>query len=138
MKRFIVRLSLAFAAVSLLLGMSYGILIGSIGDDPHGKFASYEFFPHHKNDVLRFREGKVRLKTCCGDEDYGLYRKDESGQWIWTFQQQRRPKDRSKWYMTPPRTFLLKRSWFSLEIVEMEAPSVKLSMRSRLFKTWPL
>ncbi len=25
------------------LAVVYGILIGSIGDDPHGKFASYDF-----------------------------------------------------------------------------------------------
>lgn len=138
MKRIFIRIGLATAALSLLLVIAYGIVIGSVGDDPRGKFASYRFFPHHKNDVLRFEDGKVRLETCCGNEEYGLYQKEPSGQWTWIYQHLRRPADRSRWHMTPPRRFLLKRSLFSLEIVDMEDPTAKLSMRSRLLNMWPL
>ena len=138
MKRVVFRLlrigSVVLAAASVL----YLFLICSFTDDPRGMYASWEFFPHHYNDVLRFEDGKVTLETCCGNEAYGTYAKDENGKWVWTHQSQRRPADRSKWHLTEPEYYCLERRFFHLRICCKDRPLVELDMRRRLFNAFPL
>ena len=138
MKKLFRRLILGGIALGLLAGVCYLLAIIALTDNPRGKYASYEMVPHAWTDVLRFQDGKVTRETCCGDETYGTYTQDASGRWIWTHQYQRRPADRTKWHLTPPRRFTLYRSLFSLRIEALDPPAFRLDMRARLFNDFPL
>lgn len=138
MKKLCQRLILGIFALGVLAGFGYMLAIVGWTKNPHGKYASYEFFGHALTDVLRFENGKVTLETCCGNEAYGTYAKDPTGGWIWTQQQQVRPADRAKWHMTPPRRFRLHRSLFFLRIDSLDQPAFQLDMQRRLFNQIPL
>lgn len=69
-------LSAAVPYVALLVGNP---------NDLEGKFASYEFFPHSKSDVLEFQNGLVTMKTCCGNSYAGDY-ETRDGEWVWHHQ----------------------------------------------------
>jgi hypothetical protein len=138
MKTLFRRVTLSGIVLGLLACVGYLLAIIALTDNPRGKYASYEFHPHASTDVLRFQDGKVTLETCCGDQAYGIYTQDDSGQWIWTHQYQKRPADRTKWHLTPPRRFALRRSLFSLQIEALDPPALRLGMRARLFIGFPL
>lgn len=138
MKRILIRTLKIFAAVLVALVVIYLYAIGSLDNDPHGTFASYGFFPHHVNDVLRFEHGKVTLETCCGDEDYGTYEQDSQGWWVWKCQHQMRPADRTQWRLTEPEYYRLHRSLFHLRVELQDRLPFGIDMRRRLFTTWPL
>ena len=129
------------AAATLILAVSgvLAYLVSAIGlsSDPKGKYSSYEFYPHSKKDVLRFADGIVTLETCCGNEAFGSYSRDSSGDWIWVHQYQRRPADPTKWHMTPPQRFVLRRTLSSLQIEALDPPFVRLEMKRRLFNDLP-
>lgn len=138
MKRVAARVLRVGVILMALAAVTYAVAVSSFSDDPRGMYASYEFFPHDQNDVLRFENGKVTLETCCGSEAYGSYARDEHNQWIWTHQFQMRPADRSKWHLTDPEYFTLSRSLFHLRVVPRDKPTFGLDMRRRLFNTLPL
>ena len=137
MKKLFRRLILWSIILLTVAGLGYVLALIALTDDPKGKYASYEFIPHASTDVLRFESGKVTLETCCGNEAYGTYAQDGSGVWIWTYQYQRRPADRTKWHMTPPQRFALHRSLVSLRIEALDPPALRLDMRQRLFNDIP-
>ena len=132
------RLLLGLVVLGLIAVLGYLLAIIALTDNPSGKYASYEFFPHSETDVLRFEDGKVTLETCCGNEAYGTYAQDVSGRWIWTHQFQIRPADRTKWQMTSPRRFILHRSLFSLRVEALDQTALWFDMRRRLFNNVPL
>ena len=138
MKRIIERVLRVGAVLLAALALSYAFAVISFSDDPRGKYASWQFFPHDLNDVLRFEDGKVTLETCCGTDAYGSYARDEHGRWIWTYQIQHRPGYRKKLHLPAPEYFILHRSLFHLRIELRDKHLGTLDMRRRLFNTFPL
>jgi hypothetical protein len=135
-KRFLQRFVIGLACLIAVSGLVYVAFVISLADDPHGKYASYGFFPHHPLDIIQFENGKVKSETCCGDDDWGTYAKDFSGRWVWRYQN----------YITvgskPPKlnaehVFVVRRSLFGIEIRSETDASLHLFMRRRLFKSMP-
>jgi hypothetical protein len=137
MKKHFAKACTVILASAGLAGIVYVLCLVSLSGDPNGKYAGDKFSGHAATDIIRFDAGKVRLETCCGDEDYGTYAKDSEGRWIWTYQYQRRPADRSKWHLSTPQHFILRRSLFNIHIESIEPPSSALTMRTRLFNDLP-
>jgi hypothetical protein len=135
-RKILQRVVVGLACAVALSGLLYLILVISLADDPHGKYASYEFFPHHSLDIIRFENGKVRSETCCGDDDWGTYSKDASGQWVWRYQYHTDawsgpPKP------SPVHEFVIRRSLLGIEIRSETDPSLHLFMRRRLSNSHP-
>jgi hypothetical protein len=138
MKKHLTRVCTVILASAGLASIWCVLCLGSLSDDPHGKYAAVKFSGHAEADIIRFEAGRVRLETCCGDEDYGTYAKDSEGRWIWTYQYQLRPSsDHSKWHLSTPHLFNLRRSLFNIHIESIEPPVAELSMRTRLFNDIP-
>jgi hypothetical protein len=136
------KLAIWTATILVLLGVAgvvgYQMILSGDPTDPEGMYSSYEFFAHDEGDVLEFQNGTVTLRTCCGNDDYGTYRKEKDGTWIWTKQltmttiSDRTPRK------TAPLYFILHPAARSLTIERTDDPSLTLTMGRRLFKKYKL
>jgi hypothetical protein len=94
--------------------------------EPLGSFHSYNIFPHATSDLLTFEGGKVTLRTCCGDETWGTYRKRTDGQWEWTWTMGRRPAGR--WIVQPGA--------FTMTFTDTQT-ATSFTLRRRMFEKIP-
>jgi len=116
----------------------YLILAGSL-EKIDGSYASYEFFPHSKTDVLEFSAGVVMSRTCCGDSEWGTYYLNDNGVWEWEYTGPVMVKGTTS--VNPdadPLYFILRWDRYSLTIERKEQSSAPLRMRRRLFQSIPL
>lgn len=67
----------------LLLTAAYLFAIASFRNDPAGNYLAFKISGHEVNDRFVFKDGRVTIKTCCGDQDYGRYFQTEKGDWVW-------------------------------------------------------
>ncbi len=136
MRKIFQRSVIALTCFVATTGLIYLVLTISFADDPHGKYAGYEFFPHHRNDIIRFENGKVRSETCCGDDDWGTYAKDSTGRWVWRYRDYTKFRDRPP-VLFAENDFVVRRSLFGIEIQSVNDLSKRLFMRRRLFNALP-
>jgi hypothetical protein len=144
MKKKLLLTILALFGAAVLAALGYAVSLWFTSDVPSGKFASYEFFPHDKADVLEYHDGKVMIRTCCGDSAQGTYAREPDGRWIWTFISH-------KWvggsrFADPPvghsvdvtKRFLLRQSPMSLRIENLDDPAEVFNMPRRFLTRYPL
>ena len=95
---------------------------------PAGSFHSFGIFPHDNLDLLTFEAGQVTLRTCCGNSDWGLYRQEPDGRWLWTWPSRNNPATTSTWIVEPGALFMT----FS-----DPQTATSFTMRRRLFEKIP-
>src|SRR5436190_14220331 len=135
MKRKLLLAALALFGTGILAALVYSVSLYISSAGPSGKFASYEFSRHHVADILEYHDGKVTLRTCCGDVPEGTYARETDGRWIWSFIVKvwvggPRSADPSEGhYEDVTRRYLLRQSPMFLRIENLDDPSDVFSMR---------
>lgn len=86
MKRIAIRGLILLLIASVVVVSAYLDILFLRPALPDGMYASFDFIGHDRADVLDFKSGVVTWRTCCGDEDFGTYRREPDGTWVWTFQ----------------------------------------------------
>lgn len=121
--------------VSILIAVVayFALLVGN-PNDLEGKFASYEFFPHSKNDVLEFQNGLVTMKTCCGNTYEGDYQTRDD-KWVWYHQAVMR-RDPPQFRYKEPVKILVEPHLFSLTLRFEDGQTMRLPRR--VFTSIPL
>ena len=71
-------------SIALVIAIPVVATARRLRGEPMGSFHSYSIVAHSPRDLLTFENGSVQWHTCCGDQDWGTYRKDPDGRWIWT------------------------------------------------------
>jgi hypothetical protein len=144
MKRKLVITALVLLGAMVLTAIGYGVAALSLSAEPAGMFASYEFFPHDRLDVLEYRDGKVTSRTCCGDQSMGTYLREADGRWLWTYTE-KRWVGTPRWKADPvgkyekvTRRFVLRPTPLLLHVENLDDPSESWDMRRRLFAKFPL
>ena len=113
------------------VGGVYVLAVASMRSEPSGYVASFSIFPHASNDVLNFSQGTVTLQTCCGDSSYGTYSRMPDGRWIWHLRMGTK---------NPPfaKEILVQSGFLSMSFADTQDPSIKFTLRRRLFEKLPL
>jgi len=99
--------------------------------DPSGYVASYALFNHDPCDVLSFTEGKVMLRTCCGDEDWGTYFRSSEDVWIWRETRQVKNKE------VTLQEHIIQPHAFSVTFIDSKDSSKSITLNRRIFLTIP-
>jgi hypothetical protein len=133
-KKFVIRILIALLGLALLTPIIYTVVRAGDPDVPGGMYASFEFFGHAQADVMEFKSGKVMLRTCCGNESFGSYHQENDDRWIWIFQRELRPADRSKWRLSDPIRFVVIPERFAITIEAEDKSSPPLRMPRRVFE----
>lgn len=134
MKKLIIRSLIALVVLAALLPVVYTVVRAGDPNIPSGMYSSFEFFGHAEADVLEFENGRVMLRTCCGNEPFGSYHQEAGGSWIWVYQQESRPADRSKWRLSDPVRFIVTPERFAITIEAEDKTSPPLRMPRRVFE----
>ena len=133
------KLILWVACVVFTLMGIYVMALVSFGDEPKGRFASWDIFPHNKGDVIEFDHDTVMLLTCCGDEAWGTYSRRSDGVWIWQLSDKRRyvvtpdGKEHPFWETLPGSVERVQKTTHE---VEVHAAPFAIELRCKTSKTY--
>ena len=134
MKKLAICILIALVALGLLTPIVYTLARAGNPDDPGGMYASFEFFGHAQADIVEFENGEVMLRTCCGNESFGSFHQENDGRWIWIYQRELRPADRSRWGLSNPIRFVVIPERFAITIEAEDKSSPPLRMPRRVFE----
>lgn len=114
------------------LGIAAAYVVALVGlrSEPSGYVASYSVFPHATTDIFDFSHGTVTLRTCCGNSSWGTYSRSSDGAWIWHLRYGTRRRT--------TREIRVQSGFFSMTFTVIEDPSVKFTLRRRVFANYPL
>ncbi|MBL9144709.1 MAG: hypothetical protein JNM99_13600 [Verrucomicrobiaceae bacterium] len=129
------KLLLWVACVVFTLAGIYAVALVSFSDEPKGRFASWDIFPHSPGDVIEFDHGTVSRLTCCGDSVWGSYSRRPDGVWIWQLIETHRysvtadGKERPFWETPPGSVEKVRRTIHDVEVYPSPF-SIKLSCKT--------
>lgn len=118
--------SVRFGAV---MALALGLAQLRLSPEPRGLVNAYPISRHERSDVALFQNGKVTLKTCCGDWPYGTYEQDSQGKWIWNI--------RLGTQQVLYDTVEISSGLFTVRVQSVSSGLVNHTLRRRLFQSVP-
>lgn len=116
--------------VTFIAAILYGLAVARLSSEPTGLISAYAISCHEASDVALFRDGKVILKTCCGDWPWGTYERDSRGKWIWHMRVGTKQIDFD--------TLEIESSLFTVRVESINGLLIHHTLRRRLFQSWLL
>ena len=111
------------------IAAAYAVAFVGLRSEPSGYVASYSIMPHDGNDVLDFSHGIVTQRTCCGDEAWGTYSRSSDGAWVWHV------RHGTKNPVT--KELFVRADFASMSFTDTQDPSIRFTLRRRVFKQLP-